>query len=80
MDKNKFNNEDFEQEAPPNKTPLKRKIVTKLHKKWNVPCSQLQALSELNAGVNKIAEVNAKQMKLEWIGVTNQQVEMINST
>ena len=29
----KFNDEDFEQEAPPNKTPLKKKIVTKLHKK-----------------------------------------------
>ena len=61
----KFNDEGFEQEAPPNKTPLKKKIVTKLHKKWSVPCSQLQALSELDAGVNKLAEVNAKRMKLE---------------
>ena len=44
---------------------MKRKTVTKPHEKQIVPRLQLQALSRLVSGVNKIAEVNAKQMKLE---------------
>ena len=40
-DTNEFNDEDVEQEAPPDKTPLKRKIVTKPHEERNVPLSQL---------------------------------------
>ena len=38
-DTNEFNDEDVEQEAPPDKTPLRRKIVTKAHEKRNVPRS-----------------------------------------
>ena len=34
-DTNEFNDEDFEQEASPAKTRLKRKIVTKPHEKRN---------------------------------------------
>ena len=64
-DTNDFNDEDVEQETPPNKTLLKRKTVTKPHEKQIVPRLQLQALSRLASGVNKIAEVNAKQVKLE---------------
>ena len=55
-------------EVPPDKTPLKRKIVIKPHEKRNVSRSQLQALSQLAAGVNKLAEINAKRMKLEQEG------------
>ena len=44
---------------------MKRKTVTKQHEKQIVPRLQLQALSRLASGVNKIAEVNAKQVKLE---------------
>ena len=55
-------------EVPPDKTPLKRKTVIKPHEKRNVSCSQLQALSQLAAGVNKLAEINAKRMKLEQEG------------
>ena len=44
---------------------MKRKIVTKPLEKRNVSHSQLQALSQLDAVVNKLAEVNAKRMKLE---------------
>ena len=33
--------EELQQEVQPDKTPLKRKIVTKPHKKGNAPCSQL---------------------------------------
>ena len=44
---------------------MKRKTITKPHEKQIVHRLQLQALSRLASGVNKIAEVNAKQMKLE---------------
>ena len=58
-------NDDVEQETPPDKTRLKTKIVTKPNEKWNIPHPQLQALSKLAAGFNKLAELNAKRMKLE---------------
>ena len=64
-DTNEFNDEEVEQKAPLDKTLLKRKINTKLHEKRNVPRSQLQALSQLATGVNKLAEAKAKRMKLE---------------
>ena len=46
-------------------TSLKRKLVTKPHKKRNVPHLQLQPLSQLAAGVNKLAGANKKRIKLE---------------
>ena len=63
--KSSINDDDVEQETPPDKARLKTKIVTKPNEKWNIPHPQLQALSKLAAGVNKLAELNAKRMKLE---------------
>ena len=63
--KSSINDDDVEQETPPDKTRLKTKIVTKPNEKRNIPHSQLPALSQLAAGVNKLAELNAKRMKLE---------------
>ena len=51
-----FSDEDVKQEVLPNKTSLKRKIVTQPHDKRNVSRSQLQALPQLAAGVNKLAK------------------------
>jgi len=47
-------------------TPLARKkIVSKPHEKRGVARSQLQAIGQLASGVNKLADVNAKRMKIE---------------
>ena len=46
-------------------TSKRKKVVAKPHEKRSVPRSQLQALSQLAAGVDKLAEVNAKRMKIE---------------
>ena len=42
-----------------------KKIVAKPHEKRTVARSQLQAMSKLASGVNRLAQVNAKRMKLE---------------
>ena len=42
-----------------------KKIVAKTYEKRTVARSQLQAMSQLASGVHRLAEVNAKRMKLE---------------
>ena len=42
-----------------------KKIVTKTHEKKIVARSQLQAISQLASGVNRLADFNAKRMKLK---------------
>ena len=60
-----FNDEDLEQEVPPDKTPLKKRLLPNRTKNEMSPRSQLQALPQLAVGDSKGAEVNVEQMKLE---------------
>ena len=48
-----------------NTTLTQKKVVSKPHEKRTVARSQLQAISQLASGVNKLADVNAKRMKIE---------------
>ena len=43
----------------------KKKVVAKPHEKRSVARSQLQAMSQLAASVNRLAEVNARKMMIE---------------
>ena len=43
----------------------KKKVVVRPHEKRTVARSQLQAISQLATGVNKLAEVNSKRLKME---------------
>ena len=47
-----------------------KKVVAKPHEKKTVARSQLHAMSQLDTNVNRLAEVNAKRMKLEKTGNT----------
>ena len=42
-----------------------KKVGAKSHEKRSVARSQLQAISQLASGGNKIADVNAKRLKME---------------
>ena len=44
------------------------KIVPKPHEKCSVARSQLQALSQLASGVNKLADINVKWLKMKEKG------------
>ena len=43
----------------------KKKIVTKSYQKRSLPRSQIQALGQIASSVNKLADVNAKRLKVE---------------
>ena len=57
--------DDVEQEDIETEVVPAAKIVAKPHAKRSAARSQLQAINQLAAGVSKLAEVNAKRLKVE---------------
>ena len=51
----------------PESTPVRKKVTTIIrpNEKRSVPRSQLQALANLATGVNKMADTNAKRLKMQ---------------
>ena len=54
----------------PHNTDKKRQKTFVAHEKRSAARSQLQAISQLAAAVNKLAEVNSKRLKVENVTVS----------